>query len=180
MFLTRARLWMMTSMPMMPTLMCDNQRTMWDDDNYNEDENDDPEEGHRRLEALPVYKKALEILDLTEKLVDTFHDGEMGKRYRQLMLDDALVLPAKIAGAEAVNHYIAKMENATVIKIHARSILTQTSSAKHLKLAEPRHLQLLRDEIDAFRLLFKDWVKTFDKGTIKDGDGWGLFANDEE
>jgi hypothetical protein len=153
---------------------------MWEDDDDNENENYDAEGEQRRLEAMPVYKKALEILDLTEKLVDTFQDGEMGNRYRQLMLDDALIIPAKIAGAEAVDHFILKMENATVIKIHARSILTQTSSAKHLGLAEPRHLQLLRDEIDAFRLLFKDWVKTFENGTTKEGDGWGLFAADEE
>ena len=152
---------------------------MWDDDD-NDDENYDPEEEQRKLEALPIYKKALDILDLTEKLVDTFQDGEMGGRYRQLMLDDALIIPAKIAGAEAVNHYVMKMENATVIKIHARSLLTQTSSANHLKLAEPSHLQLLRDEIDAFRLLFRQWITTFEKGTIKEGDGWGLFAADEE
>jgi hypothetical protein len=151
---------------------------MWEDDD-NDDENNDPEGEQRRLEGLPIYKKALEILDLTEKLVDTFQDGEMGNRYRQLMLDDALILPAKIAGSEAVDHYIIKMENATVIKIHARSLLTQTSSAKHLKLAEPRHLQLLRDEIDAFRLLFKQWIKTFENGTTKEGDGWGLFTPDE-
>jgi hypothetical protein len=153
---------------------------MWEDDDDNDSENYDPEDEQRRLEALPVYKKALEILDLTEKLVDTFQDGEMGNRYKQLMLDDALMIPAKIAGAEAVNHYVMKMENATIIKIHARSILTQTSSAKHLKLAEPRHLQLLRDEIEAFRLLFKEWVKTFEKGTTKEGDGWGLFVLDDE
>lgn len=153
---------------------------MWDDDDNDNDESYDPEGEQRKLEGLPIYKKALDILDLTEKLVDTFQDGEMGSRYRSLMLDDALIIPAKIAGAEAVNDYIIKMENATIIKIHARSILTQTSSAKHLKLAEPTHLQLLRDEIEAFRLLFKQWIITFEKGTMKDGDGWGLFAQDDE
>ena len=162
----------------MPILMLTFKiNSMWEDDDS--DDSYDPEGDQQRLEALPVYKKALEILDLTEKVVETFKDGEMGNRYRQLMLDDALIIPAKIAGAEAMNHYVLKMENATVIKIHARSILTQTSSAKHLKLAEATHLQLLRDEIEAFRLLFCDWIKGFENGTIKDGDGWGLFTSDE-
>jgi hypothetical protein len=72
------------------------------------------------------------------------------------------------------------MENATLIKIHARSLLTQTASVKYLGLLNEQYVQLLRDEIEAFRLLFKEWVKTFDINTTREGDGWGLFVNDEE
>jgi hypothetical protein len=71
------------------------------------------------------------------------------------------------------------MENATIIKIHARSLLTQTSSAKYLHLQDERYLKLLRDEIESFRVLFKEWVATFESGTTKEGDGWGLFVPDE-
>lgn len=154
---------------------------MWeDDDDSDNDEEYDPEEERRKLEALPIYKKALEILDLTQQIVDTFHDEDTAKIHRQIMLEDAMIIPAKIAGAEAMDDYILKMENATVIKIHARSLLTQTSSAKYLDLQDERYLQLLRDEIEAFRLLFKKWVQSFDIGTTKEGDGWGLFAPDED
>jgi hypothetical protein len=154
---------------------------MWeDDDDDNDDSGYDPEEERRKLEALPIYKKALEILDLTEQIVDTFNDEDTAKIHRQIMLEDAMIIPAKIAGAEAMDDYILKMENATVIKIHARSLLTQTSSAKYLDLQDERYLQLLRDEIEAFRLLFKTWVQSFETGTTKEGDGWGLFVPDEE
>jgi hypothetical protein len=144
-----------------------------------EDEDDDngglgPEEEGKDIEALPIYRKALEILDLTEQIVDTFADENMAKRHRESMLEDAMVLPAKIAGAEAMGNYVQKMENATVIKIHARSLLTQTASIKYLGLVNEQYVQLLRDEIEAFRLLFKEWVKTFDN-TTNEGDGWGLF-----
>jgi hypothetical protein len=153
---------------------------MWEDDDDDDDDNDyDPEEEQRKLEALPIYKKALEILDLTEQIVDTFNDEERAKIHRQIMLEDAMIIPAKIAGAEAMDDYILKMENATVIKIHARSLLTQTSSAKYLDLQDARYLKLLRDEIELFRLLFKEWVSTFETDTTKEGDGWGLFVPDE-
>lgn len=152
---------------------------MWEDDDDNDDNGYDPEEEKRKLEALPIYQKALEILDLTEQIVDTFNDEDHAKIHRQIMLEDATIIPAKIAGAEAMDDYILKMENATVIKIHARSLLTQTSSAKYLDLQDERYLKLLRDEIEAFRLLFKEWIATFGKGTIKEGDGWGLFVPDE-
>jgi hypothetical protein len=153
---------------------------MWEDDDDDNDDDDgyDPEEEQRKLEALPIYKKALEILDLTEQIVDTFNDEGRAKYHRELMLQDAMIIPAKIAGAEAMDDYILKMENATIIKIHARSLLTQTSSAKYLDLQDERYLKLLRDEIEGFRLLFLQWIQTFETGTIKEGDGWGLFVKE--
>jgi hypothetical protein len=42
----------------------------------------------------------------------------------------------------------------------------------------PAYLQLLRDEIEAFRLLFRHWIATFHLDTTKEGDGWGLFVDD--
>lgn len=154
---------------------------MWEDDDDSDSDDDyDPEEERRKLEALPIYKKALEILDLTQQIVDTFDDEDTAKIHRQIMLEDAMIIPAKIAGAEAMEDYILKMENATVVKIHARSLLTQTSSAKYLDLQDERYLQLLRDEIEAFRLLFKKWVQSFEIDTTKEGDGWGLFVPDED
>ncbi len=151
---------------------------MWEDDDDNDENEYDPEEEQRKLESLPIYQKALEILDLTQQIVDTFVDEEKAKYHREIMLESAMIIPAKIAGAEAMDDYILKMENATVIKIHARSLLTQTSSAKYLDLQDERYLKLLRDEIEAFRLLFLQWVASFENGTTKEGDGWGLFVKD--
>jgi hypothetical protein len=152
---------------------------MWeDDDDDHDDDGYDPEEEQRKLEELPIYKKALEILDLTEQIVDTFKDEGRAKYHRELMLQDAMIIPAKIAGAEAMDDYVLKMENATVIKIHARSLLTQTSSAKYLDLQDERYLKLLRDEIELFRKLFLQWIEGFETGTTKEGDGWGLFVKD--
>ncbi len=152
---------------------------MWEDDDDDDEGGYDPEEERRKLEALPIYKKALEILDLTEQIVDTFEDEDSAKIHRQIMLEDAMIIPAKIAGAEAMDDYILKMENATVIKIHARSLLTQTASSKYLHLVDERYLQLLRDEIVAFRMLFREWIRSFETDTTKEGDGWGMFVPDE-
>lgn len=150
---------------------------MWEDDDSG---GYDPEEEGKNFEALPIYTKALEILDLTQQIVDTFGDESLAKMHRESMMEDAMILPAKIAGAEAMDYYVHKMENATVVKIHARSLLTQTASIKYLGLVNEQYVQLLRDEIEAFRLLFKEWVKTFDKDATKEGDGWGLFVSDDE
>ena len=152
---------------------------MWEDDDDDDGVDYDPEEERKKLESLPIYKKSLDILDLTQQIVDTFDDEDMAKVHRQLMLEDAMIIPAKIAGAEAMDDYILKMENATIIKIHARSLLAQTSSAKFLDLLDERYLQLLRDELETFRSLFKEWITSFETGTTKEGDGWGLFVPDD-
>lgn len=146
---------------------------MWDDDD-NASGFDSGDED-RDFESLPVYRKALEIEELTGQIVDTIQDEMQAERYGQGMLEDAMMLPSKIAAAEAMESYIQKMENATMVKIHARNLLTQTSSIKHLSIVNEQYIQLLRDEVDAFRLLFRDWIKTFE-GSDKSGDGWGVFV----
>lgn len=151
---------------------------MWDDDDDNS--GFDPEEEDKNLQAMPIYRKAVEIMELTEQIVDTFTDEQHVERYGASMVEDAMILPAKIAGAEAMDYYVAKMENATLVKVHARGLLTQAASIKHLGIINEQYIQLLRDEIEAFRLLFREWIKTFETNTIREGDGWGLFVNDEE
>lgn len=152
---------------------------MWDDDD-NDIPGFDPGEEDKAFESLPIYRKALEIEELTEQIVDTFRSEKQVERYGDGLLEDAMMLPGKIAGAEAMDFYIHKMENATLIKVHARNLLTQTSSIKHLGIVNEQYVQLLRDEIEAFRLLFREWIKTFETNAIKEGDGWGLFVTDEE
>jgi hypothetical protein len=154
---------------------------MWEDedpDDLNEDdEGCDPEKEQRRVEALPIYQKAEEIRDLTRRIIDSIDDEEVKMIHSNIMLEDSLVLSVKIAGAEAVDDYVIKMENATLIKIHARSLQTQSASLIFEGTLPEEYLLLLRKEINAFRILFKEWVKSFDSAT-KEGDGWGLFVDD--
>lgn len=153
---------------------------MWEEDD--DDESDyDPEEERKKLESMPLFQKAEEILELTQRIVDTLDKSDPhAEVHSSVMLEDAMIIPAKIAGAQAVDDYILKMENATIIKIHARSLLTQTSSLKYLELVDPAYLQLLRNEIESFRYLFKNWIQTFEIDTTKEGDGWGLFVKDDD
>ena len=151
---------------------------MWEDEEA-DDAEFDPEEQRRKLESTPIFQKAEEIRELTHRIIETMNkDNPEAEVQCSLMLEDSIVIPAKIAGAEAVSDYILKMENAVIIKIHARSLLTRTSSLKYLQLVDHQYLQLLRDEIEAFRILFKKWVESFQSDATREGDGWGLFVDD--
>jgi len=152
---------------------------MWEDEDDN-DNDYDPEEERRKLEALPIYQKALEIYDLTRRITDTFDKDDQSNPFQEIMLEDCTIIPAKIAGAEAMDDYILKMENAVVIKIHAKSLLAQTSAIAYLTNIDDAYIQLLRNEIEEFRHLFIKWVQSFEIDTTKEGDGWGLFIPDTD
>jgi len=164
----------------------------WDDDDDDFDMNDfdfdpDDEELQKEMEAereridnLPIVLKAEDLYDLVNSLVETI-DGkdanegvpaEMFEHYKQMMMEDVMIISAKIQGAEGGDLYSLRMENAVIIKIHARSLLIHTSGLKMMGYPNHEYLQALRDEIDEFRKLFIEWVSSFDKSNDIE-DEWG-------
>jgi len=152
---------------------------MWEDSDDPDDSDFDPEKERKRVEALPIFQKAEEIREMTRRIIESIDDEEVKMIHSNVMLEDSVIIPAKIAGAEAVDDFVLKMENATVIKIHARSLQAQTASLIFEEVLPEEYLSLLRKEIENFRLLFREWIKTFHKFP-KEGDGWGLFVEDDE
>ena len=129
------------------------------------------------LQKLPLYQKAEQIFKITQGLVEIFPaDNEFLQETRvRFMLENAMIIPAKIAGAQAVELYDIKMENATIIRKAARELYVQAGSLRFEEnILDKDYILLLRKEIDEFRLLFIDWVAGFDVWNyIKDD--WGLF-----
>jgi hypothetical protein len=158
---------------------------MWEDDDNDDDEMSAEEfkklndERRNRLENLPVYKKSKEILELTRNIVGAMDEKLDELEMRAFMMENAYILTPKIAGAFESGSYVLSMENAVIIKRAARELQAQTSLAKEMKLIEPHYLQLLRDEIEAFRLLFVEWIKTFESYE-RYNDGWGIFIEGAE
>ncbi|GGF48652.1 hypothetical protein [Echinicola rosea] len=151
---------------------------MWND--FDDDDNqwdDGDEEDFRkeqdRINKHPLMQKANDILHLTEALVGVL-DESAKEMYGTFMLEDATVICGKFGGAEGVDDYILKMENAVFMKVHARHLNSMTYSVAMVDNHAEEHLQLLRDAINDFKSLFVDWVKGFDP-SCKYDDGWGLF-----
>ncbi|WP_026952971.1 hypothetical protein [Algoriphagus mannitolivorans] len=150
---------------------------MWDDfDEENDWDNEgkyDPDSNGDHSFSHPLMKKAHEIVSLTHAIVGSLDEARK-ELYGGIMMGDAMILAAKFAGAHGVDDYILKMENATLMKIHARSLRTMTYQLAMEETHAEEHLQLLRKEIDEFKLLFVEWIQTFDP-TDRYDDGWGLF-----
>ena len=137
-------------------------------------ENDDNESWKPDL-SKPLFKKANEILDVVIALVDVIpDDGGIVESSKQFMLEDAMIIPAKIKGAEAGALYDIKMENAAIIRRCARSVMIRCNGLNAKENNIEDYIKMLRDLIEEFRLLFIDWVASFDKWDYI-VDRWGLF-----
>ncbi|UAM96863.1 hypothetical protein K8354_11045 [Polaribacter litorisediminis] len=136
-----------------------------------------------KLNNFPLYIKAIEIYELVHKVSvlienngdENDFDNHVMNEYKNQMNENALIIPAKIAGAFPEDMlYDLKMENASIIRKCARTILTTTSGLKMVGFTDFDYLELIRNEIEEFRILFAEWVKTFDEWNYSI-DRWGLF-----
>lgn len=124
---------------------------------------------------MPLFQKSLEILEIVDRIVDLVpEENEFLKEVASFMRADATQIPAKIAGAFGDTIYDLKMENATIIRKNAMQIYVQCNGFLMEDFKELEYLQLLRKEIEEFRILFAEWVKTFDPWNYII-DRWGLF-----
>lgn len=139
----------------------------------------------RPWKNLPIFQKAETIRTLVDSIVEitmeadmdfaTEEDGKMIDNSINYLVDNSLTIPAKIAGASDENVlYDLKMENATIIRKAAREILTDLLTLEHFGFKDTEYLEVLRNELEEFRILFAEWVKSFDPWNYII-DRWGLF-----
>ncbi len=128
-----------------------------------------------QLQKMPLFQKAMEIVEIVERIVVLIPKKNFYlKDVARFMLADATQIPAKIAGAYGDTPYDVKMENATLIRKSAMQIYEQCNSFLKDEFKEIEYLDLLKKEIEEFRILFAEWVKTFDPWNYH-LDRWGLF-----
>ena len=129
------------------------------------------------LQQMPLYQKAEQIFKITQGLIEIVpvENVFLQETRVRFMMENAMMIPAKIAGAQAGGLYDLQMENATIIRKAARDLYVQAGSLRFEEdIKDKEYITLLRNEIDEFRLLFIDWVASFDVWNyIKDD--WGLF-----
>lgn len=129
-----------------------------------------------KTNLLPIYQKAELLFQLIESLAASLpEDNELLQSMKEIMRANAMMLPAKIAGAEAGNIYSIRMQNAAIIRFHAMSLYTQVGGLSlYDESIDNVFTNHIRTEIENFRLLFIDWVNGFDKSDYI-WDDWELF-----
>jgi hypothetical protein len=136
-------------------------------------------------EKLPVFKKAMDIQKLVDCIIEAVEGSEiafknefeadMVERNLSYLKQNSMIIPAKIAGASGKDMlYDLKMENAAIIRKAARELITDVRGIQMNGYKDIEYLDLLRHDIEEFRVIFAEWVKTFDCWNYII-DRWGLF-----
>ena len=110
-----------------------------------------------RLEQMPLYQKALQILKITMGLVEIVpKDNEyLQETTVRFMMENAMLLAPKIAGASAIDLYDLKMENATLVRKAARDLYVQAGSLRYEEtIPDQDYIRLLRSEIEEGMILW--------------------------
>ena len=124
---------------------------------------------------LPIYKKGLEIYEVVDHICQLIpDDDEMLGHVKGVMLEDAMLLTVKVAGATAGQLYDIKMEAATIIRKAAMELMIQNHALDMFGFEHVEYFKIVRNLLEEYRLLFIDWVAKFDPQDYII-DRWGLF-----
>ena len=159
----------------------------WDDHEFDEDEDEDDDgEGWKpnptRDACKATYQQWGTVMTVLKAAFDSLKETadeedmlgkEMMEDHVAMVMGDAYEVAVKIKSSEA-GLYIIRMENACIIRKNAQFIKISTNSFMLDGMMEDQHREIIRDEIDKFRQLFKAWVVTFKKDEFEDE--WGLFV----
>lgn len=124
---------------------------------------------------LPIYKKGMEILEVVDHICELIPDDDkMLGHVKGIMLEDAMLLSVKVAGAAGGQLYDLKMEAAAIIRRAARELMVQNHSLEMFGFEHVEYFQIVRNLLEQYRLLFIEWVAAFDPCDYVI-DRWGLF-----
>jgi len=114
---------------------------------------------------------ALDSMEVEEK-EDSF-PADYWEDHKAMILGDAYQVAVKIQSSESGNMYVLRMENASIIRKNAQLVKSSVLTMMIEGVVEEAHGKVIREEIDKFRELFKEWVNTFETDEFEDE--WGLF-----
>src|ERR1019366_1973695 len=117
-----------------------------------------------------MYEQWNQVMIILKAGFDSLKEPDAGNLYikdyiedhKAMLIADAHEVGAKIRSSEA-GLYIIRMENAAIIRKNAQFIKIATNGFIEDDLMEEQYRLVIRNEINKFRELFKQWVATFEK-----------------
>jgi hypothetical protein len=148
---------------------------------YHDMEDDDEESKSENWKPVKkfgkeLYRKSIDILNLAQTMSDMLpdEDDDDPTATKHLIMQNAYLVPAKIQGAMAMEYYSLMMENAVIIKVNICQLREQLWACKEFHGIEQQYIDVVRNEIEAFRKIFINWVTSIDKENDLP-DEWHLF-----
>ncbi len=126
------------------------------------------------LGTVPVYKKALELCEMSRHIVSYISfNKDLIKLYQSnshrdviagSLLTDTVLIPKKIEQAEHSESYAERIKNASFINVIIHNLNSYCTGLEKDGVKDKEYLQLLRQEIRSFRKTFKKWSRSLSNG----------------
>ncbi len=116
-----------------------------------------------KYRKMPVFKKAEEILELAEVIVEAIKEDDKKEHLASEIVGNAMLIQAKIAGAEGGGLYSLRMQNAVLIKCAAHDMMSAVICTEMFGLNNEDYVDLMRNKVEEFRVEFVAWIRGFDK-----------------
>jgi hypothetical protein len=129
-----------------------------------------------RVQSLPIIQKAGLVSDLIISFCEHLGESDVEFEYKKILLNAGFEICNKLVIAETSIYFNDKLENALLVKIAVKKVLNQLAGMQVLGISDLEYSQLIENETEEFRLLYNNWVKSFDK-SISLMDGWDLPLN---
>jgi hypothetical protein len=141
----------------------DNPGNFFGDMSFQEDGNEDSWKPVN-IHGKALFKKSIDILNLSQIICDLLEAEEGGEETGRLIIENAMVVSAKIRGAIGADHiYSLAMENAVIIKVNICELKAQLWACEKIHAIDEKYIAVLKVEIETFKQLFIEWVSCFDK-----------------
>ncbi|SKB40844.1 hypothetical protein SAMN05660841_00360 [Sphingobacterium nematocida] len=144
----------------------------WDNDRFRRDDDEDWKIRPRWETAERLYAQCSEIFNLCKLLTDSL-SGEWQIAEQQMIMSNISIVGAKIVGAASADLYILHVEKAAIIRQNMRELREQLIMLEMMQTGNSRYCQLILQEIERFKGVFKIWVSHFKRDDVEDD--WGLF-----
>ncbi|MCW3112485.1 MAG: hypothetical protein JWR18_881 [Segetibacter sp.] len=158
-----------------------NELPDWEDDEDETEEGEGWKTNTTRIACKALYEKWNQImimltgaLGTIKEISETGEEADFVAGQKAMILGDAYEVGAKIRSSEAASMFVLKMENAAIIRKNAQFVKSALLNLVFQNELDEEHAETLRNEIDDFRQLFKNWVNSFERDEYTDE--WGLFT----
>ncbi len=119
------------------------------------------------LYSLPVYRKSLDLRDLSNAVASYFsynkdlfalrQSNSLRDNLYDSLVTDTSLITKEIEHAAQSKSYAVRMKSVTFINIMTRNVLAYCNGLEKDGVKEKEYLNLLRKEIKSFRKSFKKW-----------------------
>lgn len=150
-----------------------------EDFEFSEEEKEEFEKEERKkreeLKKHPLLKQAKEIVSIVDALLTTSSDEQEVEMYGNTLRESAMIIVAKLSSGLRSDNYLLCMQNAAIIREHGEYLRLSNHMLNHSGSFNEKYVEMFRQEMENFRLLFKEWAEEIRKMENDFEDEWGLF-----